>query len=424
MSLVKDVIIFVEGISMGQVQSLKKYNPNLKTLLLRDVKRKEVDLGRNLVCDYVEYVDFYDEFKLAKALSPYQTRLLAITARAEIGVQYFAKVIPHIPYLRTPTPESLHWCLDKYKMRRRIKLSCPQHNPIFTKVNENTKLERQRIIKKVKFPMVIKPANLEASVLVSICYHEEELEKTLGKIFRKLKKEYNKLARDKAPVIIAEEFMDGDMYSIDSYVNSRGKVFHCPIVQIKTGKNIGHDDFYNYLRLTPTNLKKTTVAKAEQAAEAAVHALGLRNSTAHIELMKIEDEWKIIELGARMGGFRHELYDLSCGIDHQLNDILIRIPQVPKIPKKCHGYSAVMRCYPNKEGKISAILGIKYISNLKSVVSVKQKLKVGDRCYYSKNGGRGVLDIVFSSDSRTDLLADIRRVEKIIEIKIGGRSTV
>lgn len=422
MTNTKDIVIFVEGISKEQVKTLKKYNPKLKTLLIRDIKRKPDDEGRNLVCDYVEYVDFYSEFKLANALKPYQDRLLAITARAEIGVQYFAKVIPHIPYLRTPTPESLQWCLDKYKMRRRLKLSCPQHTPVFTKVNSNTQLERSRIIKKVKFPMIIKPANLEASVLVSICYHEEELDKTLRRIFRKLRTEYDKLNRDNAPVIIAEEFMDGDMYSIDCYVNSRGKVYHCPIVQIKTGKNIGHDDFYNYLRIVPANLKKTTIQNAEQAAEAAVHALGLRNSTAHVELMKIDDEWKIIELGARMGGFRHELYNLSCDIDHQLNDILIRIPVAPRIPKKCKGFSAAMRCYPDKEGVISSILGLKSVSTLKSVVSIKQKLKVGDRCYYSKNGGRGVMDIVFYNSDRAKLLADIRRVEQLVEIKIAPRA--
>lgn len=418
MAKIKDIIIFVENISKDQVLTVKKYNPKIKTLLIRDIKRKPADEGRKLVCDYVEYVDYYNEFKLAEALEPYQERLLAITARAEIGVQYFIKVIPHIPYLRTPSAESLQWCLDKYKMRRRLKLGCPEHTPAFTKVKSNTKEERERIIKKVKFPMVIKPANLEASVLVSICYHEEELEKTLRKIFKKLKTEYEKLSRVNEPIIIAEEFMDGDMYSIDSYVNSRGKVYHCPLVQIKTGRNIGHDDFYNYLRVTPTNLKKTTLAKAEAAAEAAIHALGLRNSTAHIELMKIDDEWKIIELGARMGGFRHELYKLSCDIDHQLNDVLIRIPEVPILPKKCKGFSAAMRCYPDKEGIIQSILGIKAISGLKSVVSVRQKLKVGERCYYSKNGGRGVLDIVLYNEDRSKLLADIRRLEKNIKIKI------
>ena len=41
----------------------------------------------------------------------------------------------------------------------------------------------------------------------------------------------------------------------------------------------------------------------------------------HFQLMKIDDEWKVIEIGARMGGFRNLLHKLSCDIEHSLNDV-------------------------------------------------------------------------------------------------------
>jgi biotin carboxylase len=210
-------------------------------------------------------------------------------------------------------------------MRRKLKKFCPANNPKFTIVKSGDKADVDRIINKIGFPMIVKPANLEASVLVSICYHRAELEKVLKRIQKKMVGEYNKLRRSQAPRIIAEEFMDGDMYSVDSYVDSRGRITHCPLVKIKTGKYKGHDDFYNYLRVTPVKLKSETINNAQTVASNAIRALGLRSSTAHVELMKLDSDWKVIEVGARLGGFRHELYNLSCGIDHYLNDVLIRI---------------------------------------------------------------------------------------------------
>ena len=55
--------------------------------------------------------------------------------------------------------------------------------------------------------------------------------------------------------------MDGDLYSVDSYVGARGKVEHCPLVKQITAKKIGHDDFYNYLQITPPVFKKKLLTR-------------------------------------------------------------------------------------------------------------------------------------------------------------------
>ena len=140
------------------------------------------------------------------------------------------------------------------------------------------------------------------------------------------------------------------MYSIDAYVNARGVIYFAPTVYVKTGREIGFDDFFGYMRLTPTMLNVAHTEEAQEAASKGIKALGMRSTTCHIELMRTEDGWKVIEMGPRIGGFRHEMYDLSYGIDHSLNDILIRIPKQPILPKKVRGYTAVMQFYAQKEG--------------------------------------------------------------------------
>jgi len=244
------------------------------------------------------------------------------------------------------------------------------------------------------------------------------LEKTLRGTLRKLRTAYENDHRLEEPKLIAEEFMDGDMYSIDSYVGARGKVEHCPLVKVVTGKKIGHDDFYGYLQITPPVFKRETVAKAELVAEKAIHSLGLRSTITHIELMKLDDEWKVIEVGARMGGFRHVLHQLTCGIDHALNDILIRIPRKTVMPRKCTSYACAMKWFAAKEGKITEMKGIKKIEQLESFHSIVQNKKVGDRAVFARKGGRSIFNLILNNADRSKLLADIRRVEQLVEIKV------
>lgn len=423
----KNIILYVMGLPEGTVRAVREYEKDLgmpvRIMLLMDSRvRNEKDFSKIEGLDIFESCDFSKPWRIAETLLPYQDELMAITCRSEKNMLRFAKVIPHVPYLRGPSTESLSWASDKYEMRKRMRLYDPKIIPKFTLVKQNSKKERERVIKKVGFPMIIKPANMAASLLVSICYHEEELEKTLRSIFSKIKNAYVADHRLETPKVIAEGYMEGDMYSVDSYVNSRGEVYHCPLVRVKTGKDIGHDDFYNHFQMTPTALKPETVAKAQKTAEKAIHALALRCTTTHTELMKMDDEWKVIEIGARMGGFRMLLHNLSCGINHALNDVLIRIPKKPVIPKKCQGYACAMKWFADKEGKITELKGIKKIGELESFHKIDLNKKVGDRAVFARNGGRSVFNLFMYNNDRSKLLADIRRAEQLVKIKVASRN--
>jgi hypothetical protein len=415
----KNIVAFVVNLPSSVSSSIRSYQKmtgkKYKVMLIRDEAEEP---SSSTGFDILVTCDFSKPQSIAAALMPYQKELLAISCRSEANISRFAKVIPHVPYLRTPQSESLFWATDKYEMRKRFKLFDPKITPKFTRVKNDTKAERKRVIEKVGFPMIVKPTNLAASLLVTICYHEEELEKTLLNTFKKIEKAYKHDKRSEEPKIIAEAYIEGDLYSIDSYVNSRGKIYHCPFVRQKTAKEIGRDDFYNYLQITPTALKTAAIKKAHAVTETAIHALSLRSTTVHTELMKVDDDWIIIEVGPRCGGFRDVLHSLSCDIDHSLNDILIRIPKKPIIPKKCKGFAAYIKHFAVKEGRIAEMKGIKKIETLKSFHSISVNKKVGDRSIFAKNGGRSVFNAVFYNADRSKLLADIRRLEKMVHIKV------
>ena len=200
MSKKKNIVIYVMALpsDAATITQLRAYEPqfggSFRTMLLRDSrveskKKYEAISGLDL---YVE-CDFSKPQKIAEALLPYQDELLAITCRSEQFMRRFVEVLPHVPYLRTPTTESLKWSSDKYEMRKRFRLYDKKLTPNFTLVKGNTKDERERIAKKIGFPMIIKPTNLAESRYVAICYHQEELETTLRRTLRELKKAYEPL---------------------------------------------------------------------------------------------------------------------------------------------------------------------------------------------------------------------------------------
>jgi len=428
-----NIILFVEDVPKNFFNDLKKHAEstgdtrqyrvavirNEKNLLTKKdvdffVKNKVIDIPCNLT----------SAESIQKALVLYQDELLAITCRGEVHVTAFAQIVPNVPYLRTPTSESLLWSCDKIKMRKRFRTHNKSISPNFLVVKDDSPDMIAKIKEKIGFPLIIKPSNLAVSLLVSICFHEEELERAIKKIFKKIHKVGEENGREETPRVLVEQFMEGEMYSVDAYVNSKGKVYFCPFVHIKTGRSIGFDDFFGYQQITPTLLKKTSIAAAEIVARDAVRALGLRSSTAHIELMRTEDGWKVIEIGPRIGGFRSDLYRLSYDINHTMNDVLIRIPRLPLIPKKVKGYSAAMKFFPKQEGVLTKLTGILKIQELASFKKVAVNKKIGDKCVHAKNGGQSICNIILFNPSRSELLADIRRIESTLEIKTEKPSTL
>lgn len=415
----KNIILFVGSAPLGDMITFRKKIKKQYRLALAhtDTPTKELTAKRMQAFDILIHINTTSETTLAKSLLPYVDEIVAVTCRSEAKIHEFAKVIPFVPYLRTPTIQSLLWSVDKLAMRRRFRAYNKKITPRYTVIHDASPKNIKKAIDKIGFPLIIKPSGLAQSLLVSLCFHKEEFEKNIKNTFRKinqLHKEYKDASH--TPTVIVEEFMDGDMYSIDGYVNSRGKIYFCPMVFISTGRSIGFDDFFGYKQITPTRLKPSSIKEAEAVATDAIHAMGLRSSSAHVELMRTETGWKVIEIGPRVGGFRNAMYRMSYHIDHTENDVLIRIPRKPRIPKKVYGYTAAMKFFAPKEGIIRSITGIKKARELASFYEIDINKKVGDRAIFAKNGGKSVFNIILHHKDRAQLLADIRRLEQAITI--------
>ncbi len=419
----KDIILYVGKVYNHMIDAIKAHTKEEKKkyriALLHDSKQK-LDKYTVSALDRVDIVlscNTNSPDDLQKTLMPYAEALYAVTCRTEGHIPLLSKVIPHVPYVLGPTAESLLWSSEKLKMRRRLYNYDEKLTPAFTIIHDQKKESIKRIEKDIKYPMVVKPSGLAESMFVTICYHREELESTLKTIFKKMEQRYKDSNFLHDPQILVEHFMEGNQYSIDAYVNNSGKIFFCPLVYVKTGKSIGFDDFFGYIQMTPSQLNDDSQAAAKETATKTIYALGLRNTSVHIELFRTEDGWKVIEAGARVGGFRHMLYSFSFGINHTVNDILNKAGKKPIIPKKQLGHSVAMKFYAKKEGRLAKISGIKKIQDLKSFKRIYINKKIGDVCKFAKHGGVSIFNIIMFNKERSDLLADIRRAEQMIDIE-------
>lgn len=418
----RNIVLFIGTCNEDSLQAFRDLEKHLgKKLRVAFLMDKKVEVKYPELesqCDFVFRVDAKKVAVAEDALMAIKDEVMVVTCRAVFYMPLYAQLIALFPHLIMPNSDSIDWCANKLAMRRKFRRYYPEITPKFTAVHGATQKDVEKVISKVGFPCIVKPASLAASRLVAICFHKEELQATLAKTFRGIRSVYRKTGALVEPEVIVEQYMEGVMYSIDGYVDNVGNVTQLPAVHVKTGQDIGVDDFYNYRVITPTKLTPEEEAKAQECGEKAVKSLSLRACMVHMEFMKLDEGWKVLEIDARMGGHRDFMYREAFGIPHGLNDLLTRMGE-PVMSKKRKKYHTVcFNLFANKAGVIKAIKGLKKVRELKSLKIMEIVTKAGEKTGLSKDGHKKVVDIFMSNESREELLADARRMEKSVKIEL------
>lgn len=369
-------------------------------------------LFKEVICDF----DNHNEVQ--NVLKPYTDRFLAATCRYEEAIQDFGKIIPFLPYLHTPSPSALLWSTEKPLMRDRLKNYDATLVPRYQYMEKEDLPNLTYLVKDFCYPVVVKPSGLCRSLLVARCDNLEELKKRLAYTFRVIKHAYDRDQYPGKPAVLVEEMMQGGMYSVDAYVSQTGEIQCLPPIKVVTGQAMGLPGFYGYERNTVTDLTEKEIQAAYRASISAIRAVNLSSSTAHVELYLTQDGWKIIELCARIGGFRDTLYREAYGIEHFYNDLSVRMGQKPKIKAKQFAHAAALNIYAEDEGYITGIDGVEEARKISSVISLEMHAEVGDIALFSQNGGYPLASIVLSSKERKQLRKDITLVRDLIKIHV------
>lgn len=418
----KDTVLYINDYFDEYGKAFKKLSEKLgrplRGIILVDKTLKQnkqnlpdtTHLFEEIVCD------FSDDAEIRSVVKGIEDRLLLVSCSAESSQMDFKRILPHLPYVLGPTEKSLEWATHKGKMREVIGAYSPDLVPKVQSVNSAEDDEVKKVLDNLSFPMIIKPTGLSDSTLVTKVHNRVELQRKLEKAFAVIDEIYKKNRGNGKPGIIVEEFMSGDLYSIDGYVDHNGKVWLLPLLRSKSAYQVGLEGFYIYQTETHHNLTEEQDKAGRKATEDAIKAVGLRSSVAHVELFNTADGWKIIELGARPGALRQEVYEKSYGVDHALNELLIKIGLTPEINDKAITQSMIFKIYPGVSGQVKSISGIKEAQHHPSLYKMMVFTKRGEKVLPNNKGGSVAVQGLLFNDDYKKLRNEVAYVRSIIKI--------
>lgn len=363
--------------------------------------------------------DFANSPSIEQALSQYKDRVVGVICRGDKQVQYLRRITPYLPKnLLLADPEVLLVSTNKKMMRAAFTKLYPEITPQYVEVSDDSATSISTIVNHLNFPVIIKPAQLASSLLIQSCFNVEELTTHLRHTFSAIAEIYHHEERLETPQLIVEEYLEGDFYSVDTYTDESGHTYFCPLIAYIPAKKLGIDDFFLYKRFLPVELSEEEVQDGQLTASKAIQAIGLRNSTAHIELVLTKNGWKIIELGPRVGRFRQDMYFYGYGIDHSYNDIKIHLGLVPTVPNLLQKYVAAYSIYPDKSGQLVALHGWEKLCDLPQVVVSKLFAKPQQFYQQAKNGGHALAEFTVACSSQDEYTKVTQWIEKHVYAEV------
>ena len=416
----KNIILFVGDVPNRHMELIEKLekeiNLNFKIVIIIDNNAKlQLSLEYQKKVFNIIRCNSNNKKEISKKLSFIKKDVIMIFYIYESDASFYCEVLKNIKLKNNPPIESIRKSTDKIKMRKAFYKYDPSMIPEFMLTKSKNDLEL--ISKKIGFPCILKPAHLSKSRLVTVSQNENELKKNLINTFNVISKVYKKWKIKPEPLILAEEMMAGKVYSIDVCIDSKQKIYFTPIVDLITARDIGIDDFHHYARILPSDLNNNDIKKARSIAKKGIIALGLKNSVAHIELIKTKKGWKIVEIGSRMGGYRNKMLKISYGIEYFKNSFLVRLNKEPIIKNKLVAHSAVLEFFPKREGYLKFIKGIHKIKKLDSFSKMEINSKIGDFVGFAKNGYLNVMYVLLGSKNKEIFYKDLKIVEDLIKIE-------
>lgn len=427
----KDVVLFINDFYPELAPAVEKLSQRLgrplRPIMLVDRTARENGLTfidpkhqfEEILCD------FNDPAALRRTIKELEDRLLLIDGNSERSQPYYQLMLPHAPYVPGPTQTSLEWATHKGQMRQLMGAYNPDLVPHVQIVHDDTDETVASVLSNLTLPCIVKPTGLAGSMLVNKVTSEEELRAVLQESFAAIRTIYAREGGRWEPEMIVEEFMEGDMYSVDAYVSQTGQIWTLPPIRCKTAHAMGMDGFYEYQNETDLTLDAAAIKAAQDTAAQGMRAVGLRASTAHVELYLTANGWKIIELGPRPGAWRQFYYESAYGINHTYNELLVKMGLDPEelndTPK---AYSMLANTYSETEGILEVIEGMEEVTKLASYAESSTSYRPGDLVLPSGKGGKVVVAVCLSNTDKQQLLRDAEQVRALLNVRLTATDTL
>ncbi len=403
------IVLYLGALRHGEYESLLNKGIPCGALIDSNTKLHLPDLSQ---FQMVERFDFLrPEAELLAKLKEIQAKW-GLRCMINVVEHYVAAFSRLAPELGVPgiSVGSAQLCLDKFAMRQRfLERIGPQATGRFQEVQSEAQL--RAFAAQVGFPLVLKPGNLSASLFISLNHTLDELLASYRKLVAALPPYYQQAAlKGKKLAIQVEEFMEGSNHSIDCWVDAAGKVSATPVVDVLTGKDVGIDDFHHFARITPSQLSREEEAEASRLAIAGVQALDMSTVIGHVEFIQTAKGPRLLEIGARPGGNRIRILEMTYGIDELFAYYQILCGQSPQVRTEKEKPSAIVTPFPSRQGILHSLHGLDRLAKLPTCCYHEVRGRIGQTVGLAKEGYKAPLYIELAADTRKEIRRDVERI--------------
>ncbi|PEQ26227.1 biotin carboxylase, partial [Bacillus cereus] len=218
--------------------------------------------------------------------------------------------------------------------------------------------------KKINFPLIVKSPKSSGSKDVLLVKNKNQLIFSIQSLLNKLPNEE----------ILLEEYVDGPQYLVEILVQN-GKVHIIAVIEqeitlferfIVTG--------YSLLGQVDKSLYNSLF----NAVNSVIQAFNMKNGACHLELRRIKDVWKLIEINPRIsGGAMNDIIEIGHGISLVQETIQLMLGNKPSLNKKHHKFVYAHYLTVKSKGKLIRVTGKNRSSKYPGVEKVYIKPKKG-----------------------------------------------
>lgn len=292
--------------------------------------------------------------------------------------------LPGIPY------QTALDCTDKYRMRLRFKehgVPCPG----FCELSED--MDYLKAVKGLEYPLVVKPVDNMGGRGVITVESEDSLESAVKEA----------ISFSRSSRAIAEEFMDGREYSIDSLVLPDGEIritgfadrhIYYPPCFIEMGHTL------------PSELGEEDTQEVFRVFRQAVEALGIKTGSAKGDIKLTSRGVMIGEIAARLsGGFMSGwTYPYASGVSLVEQGMRVAMGlDAAGLDETLHNTSSE-RAYLSIPGVIKSLDGLEEAHSSDAIRDIFVLAEEGDRVYFPLNNVMKCGNVIAVAGNREDAL--------------------
>ena len=259
-------------------------------------------------------------------------------------------------------------------------------------------------VKKLNFPIIVKPVDAYSSKGVNRCNNLDEVEKYLVEAIG--------ISRTKTAIV--EEFKEGTELTVEVFIKEGKATLLCygSKEKLKNGKFVSCGSLY------PSNISDELKSKILKTAQQIADAFHLVNSPMLIQFITDEKEAYVLEFCARTGGFiKYEIVKRMSGFDPIKAVVDLHEGKIPSIeiikPEKNYLISCFLYC---SEGTIDQYYGFKEMHDAGVIAPYWLVRDVGYQFEGIKSNGDRAACYLIQDDTYEGLMEKYQKAKSHVRI--------